>query len=177
MESPEPVGQMPPPLNPPKPPSRWIKLLLSRRFWIVVGVVVVAALAIYAAVAIPVGPTSFHFSWSSSACECQQAASTNHSFPDHADVSLIFTSHYLVNASGNATEYALVITNPSGVVIVYAPTEGGQLGQVGTASVPATFTTTSGGNYEFTILGNYPLILPGITAWVNGTYHAPILSV
>jgi hypothetical protein len=177
MQTPEPQGRMPTPLNPPKPPSRWMGLLLSRRLWIVVGVLVVAALAIYAAVAVPVGPTSFSFSWSSSACGCQHTASTNHSFPDHAYVSLTFTSHYLVNASGNASEYVLVVTDPSGTVIVYADMEGGNLGTVGTATVASTFTTTASGSFEFTILGAAPPILPGITAWVNGTYHAPILSI
>ncbi len=172
MDASQPGGRMPPPLNPPKPPSRWIGLLLTRRFWVVVGVVVVAALAVYSLVAIPVGPTPFSFTFATSACECQHSASTNHTFPDKAYVSLTFTSHYL----GNVSEYVLIITDPAGVEIVYANMESGSFGHINYANTTETFTTTSGGTYEFTLLGAYPTILPPVTAWVNGTYHAPILS-
>jgi len=161
---------------PPRPPHRWIGLLLTRRFWIVVGVVVVAALAVYALVAVPVGPTAFSFTLSTSACNCQHTASTNHSFPDDAYVSLRFTSHFPGNASGTASEFVLIITNPAGVEIVYANMVSGSYGPISTANATATFTTTAGGNFEFTVLGAYPPTLPGITAWINGTYHAPILS-
>jgi hypothetical protein len=162
--------------KPPTPPHRWMGLLLSRKFWIVVGAVVVAALAVYALVAVPVGPTAFSFSFANSACRCQHTFSTNHSFPDDAYVSLQFTSHYVLNVTTNASEYVLIITNPSGHQIVYANMIGGSLGNVGIASTTVTFTTSSGGAFEFTLLGAYPSILPPVTAWVNGTYHAPILS-
>ncbi|MGA7862354.1 MAG: hypothetical protein WCB19_10970 [Thermoplasmata archaeon] len=157
---------------PPRPPHRWIGLLLTRRFWIVVGVVVVAALAVYGLVAIPIGPTAFSFMFSTSACGCQHTSSTNHTFPDRAYVSLTFTSRYL----GNVSEYVLIITNPSGVEIVYANMVGGSQGRINYANTTETFTTTAGGTFEFTLLGASPAILPGITAWVNGTYNAPTLS-
>jgi hypothetical protein len=160
----------------PTPPHRWMGLLLSRKFWIVVGAVVVAALAVYALVAVPVGPTPFSFSFANSTCRCQHSYSTNYSFPDHAYVSLRFTSHYVLNVSNNASEYVLIITNPAGQQIVYTEMNGGTLDMIGTANTTATFTTSAGGAFEFTLLGAYPPILPPITAWVNGTYHAPILS-
>lgn len=161
--------------TPPKtPPHRWMGLLLSRRFWVVVGAVVVVALAIYALAAIPVGPTSFSFSFASSAGP--HTASTNHTFPDHASVTLRFTSHYLPNPSGNASEYVLIITNPSGHEILYADMVNGFYGSVSTANATAAFPTGGGGTFEFTILAAYPTQLPALTAWVNGTYDAPILS-
>lgn len=162
--------------KPPIPPHRWIGLLLSRRFWIVVGAIVVAALALYALVAVPVGPTAFGFSMANSACRCLHTYSVNHSFPDDAYVSLRFTSHYLTNSTLQGSEYVLIIRNPSGVEIVYTEMTGGSLGAYGTANTSATFNTNSGGAFEFTLLGAYPTDLPPITAWVNGTYHAPILS-
>jgi hypothetical protein len=143
---------------------------------LVVGAVVVAALAVYALVAVPVGPTAFGFSFSTSSCLCQHTSSTNHTFPDDASVSLQFTSHYMTNETGNASEYVLIILNPAGAEIVYANMVGGSLGPESTANVTASFTTAAGGTFEFTILAAYPPVLPPIVAWVNGTYHAPILS-
>lgn len=160
--------------KPPTPPHKWIGLLLSRRFWVVVGVIVVAALAVYALAAVPVGPTSFSFTFTSSAGP--HTASTNHTFPDDASVSVRFTSHYLPNPSGNASEYILIITNPSGKEIVYTDMVNGFYGPVSTANATATFTTSAGGTFEFTILAAYPSQLPALTAWVNGTYRAPVLS-
>ena len=158
--------------RPRRPPHRWLGLLLSRRFWTVIGVLVVAALAIYGLVAIPVGPTPFSFSFATSACGCQHSVSTTHTFPDRAYVSLDFTSHYL----GNVSEYILTVTTPSGAEIIYADMVSGSFGRINYANVTETFTTTSGGTYVFTLVGAYPPLLPGITAWVNGTYHAPTLS-
>ena len=157
---------------PKMPPHRMLGLLLSRRFWIVVGAVVVAALAVYGLVAVPIGPTGFSFTFATSACGCQHSASTNHTFPDRAYVKLSFTSHYI----GNVSEYILVIDNPSGTPIVYANMVGGSFGRINYANVTETFTTSAGGTFEFTLLGAYPAILPAITAWVNGTYNAPTLS-
>lgn len=132
----------------------------------------VASLAIYGLVAVPIGPAAFSFRFSTSSCECQKTASTNHTFPDRAYVSLRFTSHYL----GSAAEYILIITNPSGTVIVYANMVGGSVGPINYANTTETFTTSAGGTFEFTLMGAYPAILPGVTAWVNGTYTAPTLS-
>jgi hypothetical protein len=165
-----------PPTRPRTPPGRWIGLLLSRRFWVIIGVVIVAALAVYALVAIPVGPTSFAFSFGSSSCGCQHTASSNHTFPDDAHVTLRFTSRYIPNPTGNASEYVLIVRNPAGQEIVYANMVGGTYGAIGTANTTAMFTTSAGGTFEFTLLGAYPTVLPPITAWVNGTYRAPILS-
>lgn len=156
----------------PRPPHRWIGLLLSTRFWVAVGVAVVAVLAVYALVAVPVGPTAFSFSFGSGACDCQRAVFTNHTFPDRATVDVKFTSHY----SGSVAEYILIITNPSGKVIVYANMIGGSVGLTNYANTTATFGSSGGGVFEFELLGASPLILPEVTAWVNGTYHAPILS-
>lgn len=158
--------------KPPTPPHRWIGLLLSRKFWIAVAAVVVVVLVAYSLVEVPVGPFSFSFSWSASACGCQHTVSTNHTFPDRAFVSMSFTSHYL----GSPAEYILLVANPNGKLIVYAVMEWGSLGTVNYANVSETFTTTVGGSYEFTIQGTEPLILPGVSAWVNGTYTAPTLS-
>jgi hypothetical protein len=160
------------PTKPRPPPYRIIGWMLTRRFWIVIGAVVVAALAVYSLVAIPVGPTSFHFTLSTSSCECQHTASTNYTFPGRAFVQLYFTSQYI----GNVTEYILIVTNPSGQQIVYANMVGGSFGAVNYANVSETFTTSAGGVFEFTLLGAFPAILPPVSAWVNGTYHAPILS-
>ncbi|MFZ0831379.1 MAG: hypothetical protein WCB18_01315 [Thermoplasmata archaeon] len=158
--------------TPKAPPHRMLGLLLSRRFWIVVGAVVVAALAVYGLVAVPIGPTAFSFTFSTSSCECQHSSSTNHTFPDRAYVKLSFTSHYI----GNVSEYILIIHNPAGNEIVYADMVGGSFGTINYANVTETFTTNAGGTFEFTLLGAYPAILPGITAWFNGTYNAPTLS-
>jgi hypothetical protein len=159
--------------KPRTPPNRWIGLVLSTRFWLVVGIIVVAALALYGLVAVPVGPRAFGFSFASAACECERTASTNHSLPDKAYVSLAFTSHYI----GNVAEYILVITDPSGTVIVYANMVGGSVGTINYANTTATFTTTAGGAFEFTLLAASPAVLPAVTSWVNGTYVAPTLSV
>ena len=157
---------------PRKPRFEPISLLLSRKFWIAIGAVVVASLAVYALVAVPVGPTSFSFEFAASACGCQHTTSTNHSFPNHAFVSLTFTSHYL----GSVAEYVLLVYDPTGTEIVYAVMEWGAFGAVNYENVSESFTTTAGGNFEFMLLGTEPGILPGLTAWVNGTYNAPTLS-
>lgn len=154
------------------PPHRWIGLLLTRRFWFVVGALVVAGLAVYALLAVPVGPTSFGFSFSSNPCGCAHTVSTGFTFPDRAYVALAFTSHY----SGNVSEYILIVKNPAGVEVVYADMQGGSFGSINYANVTETFTTSSGGTFEFTLQGASPSSLPELTAWVNGTYHAPILS-
>jgi DUF917 family protein len=133
---------------------------------------VVAGLAIYALVAVPVGPTPFSFTFSTSGCDCQHTASVNYTVPDKAYVSLTFTSHYI----GNVSEYVLIITDPSGTVIVYANMEEGSFGRINYANVTEVFNTNAGGPFEFTLLGASPSTLPEISAWVNGTYHAPILS-
>jgi hypothetical protein len=161
-----------PPPKAPTPPHRWVGLLLSRRFWTVVGVVVVAGLVLYALVAVPVGPTKFGFAFSSGSCACQHNVSVYHTFPDKAYVQLTFTSRYI----GNVSEYILVITNPSGHEIVYANMVGGSFGTINYANTTEDFSTNAGGSFEFTLLGAYPAILPPVDAWVNGTYHAPILS-
>jgi hypothetical protein len=157
--------------KPRTPPHRWMGLLLTRRFWFVVGAVVVVGLVIYALLAVPVGPTSFSFSISTSGCGCEHTASVNHTFPDRAYVALTFSSQYI----GNVSEYVLTITDPSGAVIVYANMESGSFGRVNYANTTETFTTTAGGSFEFTLLGASPATLPALTAWVNGTYHAPSL--
>lgn len=159
---------------PPKrhPPHRWIGLLLSTKFWVAIGIAVVAVLAVYALVAVPVGPTPFSFGLSSGACGCQRAVFANHSFPDDASVKVDFTSHY----TGGVAEYILVVTDPSGRVIVYANMVGGSVGTINYANTTAAFGTSGGGVFEFELLGASPLELPAVTAWVNGTYHAPILS-
>ena len=156
----------------PHPPHRWMGLLLSTRFWVVIGIAVVAVLAIYALVAVPVGPTPFSFSLSSGACGCQRAVFANHTFPDDASVKVVFTSHY----TGDVAEYILVVTNPSGKTIVYANMVGGSVGMINYANTTATFGTSGGGVFLFELLGASPLELPPVTAWVNGTYHAPTLS-
>ena len=158
--------------KPPTPPHRWIGLLLSWKFWTAAAAVVVAILVVYGLVEVPVGPFHFSFSWSASACDCQHTVSTNHTFPGHAFVTMYFTSHYL----GGPAEYILLVDNPNGVLLVYADMEWGSLGTVNYANVTETFTATVGGSYEFTLQGVEPLLLPGVSAWVNGTYTAPTLS-
>ena len=157
---------------PKHPPGRWIGLILSRKFWVAVGAVVVALLAVYALVAIPVGPTPFHFKFSVSNCKCQHTVSVNHTLPGHAYIVMQFTSHYI----GGPAEYILIVTDPTGVELVYAVMEGGSLGVVNYANVTETFNTNTGGAFNFTLLGTEPVLLPGVTAWVNGTYNAPALS-
>lgn len=161
-----------------RPPTRWQLLFVSRRFWLVVGSTIVAALAIYGLVAVPVGPQSFSFGISSGNCNCERGAFTNHSFPDAAFVSMTFSSHYY----GAAAEYILLVTDPSGGLIIYAPMQTGYSSDnftgngINYANVSESFSTGAGGAFEFEILGTDPTLLPLIIAWVNGTYHAPILS-
>ena len=152
---------------------RMIGLLFSRKFWIAVAAVVVAALAVYSLVAVPVGPTAFSYKFSTNSCACTLTGSTNLTFPANAYVTLTFSSHYF----GAPAEYILLINNPAGVEIVYGVMESGSIGgAINYANVSETFTTTGGGSFEFTLVGIDPLQLPGISAWVNGTYTAPILS-
>ena len=158
--------------QPPRPPHRMLGLLLSRRFWFVVGAVVVAALAVYALVAIPIGPRPFTFSLSTSACDCEHSASTQFSFPDRAYVDLHFSSRYV----GALSEYILVVTDPSGTQIVYANMNGGTYGTINWANTTETFTTSHGGTFGFELIAAYPTELPAISAWFNGTYNSPALS-
>ncbi|MCI4347793.1 MAG: hypothetical protein L3J97_04145 [Thermoplasmata archaeon] len=149
-------------------------LLLSRKFWIAVAAVVVAALVVYSLVAVPVGPTAFSFKFSSNACTCTHTASTNHTFPARAYVTMSFHSHFL----GPPVEYILLVYDPAGVEIIYGVMSSGSVGgAINYANLTEVFTTTSGGAFEFTVEGVEPVLLPGINAWVNGTYTAPILSV
>ncbi|MCI4351763.1 MAG: hypothetical protein L3K14_00010 [Thermoplasmata archaeon] len=147
-------------------------LLLSRKFWVAVAAVVVAALAVYGLVAVPVGPTPFSFKFSTNSCDCTHTGSTNYSLPGNAYISLSFSSHYL----GVPVEFILLVYNPAGVEIVYGVMQMGSVGgAINYANLTETFTTTGGGVFEFTLEGVDPTTLPGINAWVNGTYTAPIL--
>jgi len=151
--------------------------VLSRRFWVVVGAVTVAGLAVYGLVAVPVGPTTFGFSLSSSSCGCEHAAVTHFRFPANAFVSLNLSSQYF----GAAAEYVLLVNNSAGVEIVYASMETGYSSDnftgngINYANVSETFLTRAGGSFTFTLLGVDPALLPPVNAWINGTYHAPIL--
>ncbi len=159
---------MPTPLAPrPKRPLRW-RILLSVWFWVVVAVVVAGVLASVLLATVPAGPKPFSVHLENSGCGCG-TVETNHSLPGRATVRMTLALRYTY--SGPA-EFNLVVVAPSGTIVVYAPA---QYGNLGNASVSARFTTTGGGAYAFQVVGAYPLILPPLVAWVNGTYDAPVL--